>query len=230
MRFGTNYPKEDLNGDWKLVFSNNNDLPTLNTIKEIETSGLRSIDAVVPGNFELSLMQAGILPDLYFGLNILETQKYENCDIWYYRHFTSKPLEDAEPVLIFDGLDCFADIFLNGNLVGSSDNMLVEHEIPLKDILQKENEIVVHIKSAIKQAQKYPYPPQVSAYQINYEGLYVRKAPHMYGWDITPRVLSAGIWRDVRLVYYPKQKLKDVFLQTINISEDKKVSSIKVVF
>ena len=137
MRFGTNYPKEDLNGDWKLVFSNNNDLPTLNTIKEIKSSGLRSINAVVPGNFELSLMQAGILPDLYFGLNILETQKYENCDIWYYRHFTSKPLEDAEPVLIFDGLDCFADIFLNGNLVGSSDNMLVEHEIPLKDDIKE---------------------------------------------------------------------------------------------
>jgi beta-mannosidase len=228
MRYSTNYPKEDLNGDWKLIFSNNNDLPTLNTIKEIESSGLRSIDAAVPGNFELSLMQAGLLPDLYFGFNILETQKYENCDIWYYRHFTSTPLEDAEPVIIFDGLDCFADIFLNGILVGSCDNMLVEHEIPLKDILKKENEIVVHIKSAIKGAQKYPYPPLVSAYQINYEGLYVRKAPHMYGWDITPRVLSAGIWRNVSLVNYPKQKLKDVFLQTINISEDKKAARLRL--
>ena len=230
MRFGTIYPIEDLNGDWKLVFSDNIDIPVFKTIKEIESSGLRSINAVVPGNFELSLMQAGLLPDLYFGLNILETQKYENCDIWYYRHFTTNLLNDTEPVLVFDGLDCFADIFLNGNLVGSCENMLVEHEIPLKDILKKENEVVVHIKSAIKGAKKYPYPPFVSAYPINYESLYVRKAPHMYGWDITPRVLSAGIWRDVRLEYYPKQKLKDVLLQTINISADKTTARLRLSF
>ena len=230
MQFNTEYPSEDLNGAWRLVFSRKVDFPAFMTIEEIESSGLQSIIAEVPGNFELSLVDAGLLPDPYFGLNILEVQKYEDCDIWYYRRFVTKPIREMEPLLVFDGIDCFADIILNGTIVGSCENMLVEHKFPVKHVLQEENEIIIHIEPTIKQAQKYPYPPLVSAYSINYEGLYVRKAPHMFGWDITPRVLSAGIWREARLEYHPKEKLYDIYFQTLDISLDRKSATLRLSF
>ena len=31
----------------------------------------------------------------------------------------------------------------------------------------------------------------------------MRKAPHVWGWDILPRAVSAGIWRSVRLEVVP---------------------------
>jgi len=89
MNFGTSYASEDLSGDWNLVFSSEVDFPAFKTIEEIKSSGLQSIHADVPGNFELSLTKAGLLPDPYFGLNILEVQKFENCDIWYCRQFAT---------------------------------------------------------------------------------------------------------------------------------------------
>ena len=54
----------------------------------------------------------------------------------------------------------------------------------------------------------------------NYDGLYVRRAPHMYGWDIMPRMVSAGIWRPVKLRYRPKERLESVFLETVEIMPD----------
>ena len=221
---------DGLNGTWSMVFSNQLDSCTFKTIAEIKSSGLPAIPAIIPGNFEISLFEAGLLPDPYVGQNILEVQKYENYDIWYFRQFPAKSIEEMEAVLVFEGIDCFADIFLNGTLIRSCDNMLVEHKIGVDQYLLEENELIVHIKPTIQQAQRFPYPPLVSANMINYEGLYVRKAPHMFGWDITPRALSAGIWRDVRLDYVPSERLFDVYIQTLEISPDKKSATLKLSF
>ena len=71
---------DDLNGTWSMVFSNQLDSCTFKTIAEIKSSGLPAIPAIIPGNFEISLFEAGLLPDPYVGQNILEVQKYENYD------------------------------------------------------------------------------------------------------------------------------------------------------
>jgi len=221
---------EDLSGEWNLVYSNEVDFLSFKTIEQIKSSGFPTIPADVPGNFELSLYKAGLIPDPYIGLNILKVQKFENYDIWYFRQFHAKLPGDNDAVLVLDGVDCYADIFLNGTLVGTCDNMLIKHQFPIKNLLNDENEIVVHIKSTIKQAQKYSYPPFVYAKSINYESLYVRKAPHMFGWDITPRVLSAGIWRDVRVEYPAKERLREIYIQTKEISEDRQSATLRLTF
>jgi beta-mannosidase len=228
MKSDKGWLSDNLNGTWSLVFSDKLDSRTFKTIAEIKTSGLQSIPAIVPGNFEISLSKAGLLPNPYVGMNILEVQEYENYDVWYYRTFSAKPKKSQEAVLVFEGIDCFADIILNEKVIHSCSNMLVEHRISVDRFLQEENELIIHIKPTIKQAQRFNYPPLLFAKPINFEGLYVRKAPHMFGWDITPRALSAGIWRDVYLEYLPPERFIDVYIQTLDISADKKFASLRL--
>ena len=71
----------------------------------------------------------------------------------------------------------------------------------LRVVKKGKNEIAVRIRSAVNEARKYTYEPVEQALPVNHESLYVRKAAHMYGWDICPRVVSAGLWRSVDLEF-----------------------------
>lgn len=80
---------------------------------------------------ELDLMRAGALPDLYFGDQIRAAWKLEDGDWWFTREF----VVDAEArlddwVLRFEGIDTFAEVFLNDVSLGQADNMLIAHEFP----------------------------------------------------------------------------------------------------
>ena len=68
------------------------------------------IDAVIPGNVELDLMRAGILPDLYMDSNIKLTRKYEFFHWHYTIHFDMPELAAGQSAYLhFQGVDCIAD-------------------------------------------------------------------------------------------------------------------------
>ena len=47
----------------------------------------------------------------------------------------------------------------------------------------------------------YPSYPLLNTWDNNnYDGILTRKPPHAYGWDIMPRVVTSGLWKDVDLV------------------------------
>ena len=60
--------------------------------------------------------------------------------------------------------------------------------------------MLVHIYPAALEARKYPIAAFQSAQKYNYESLVIRKAAHMFGWDICPRIVTAGLWRPVSVV------------------------------
>jgi beta-mannosidase len=212
------HPTLDLNGAWSLILS---EQPiSIRSLADAEVNGLRLLPATVPGNLELDLQAAGQFDELFHGMNIAAVQKLENHSIGYGRHFHASPRPGHEAFLRFEGLDCQAEIFLNGRRVGESDNALIEHEFPIEDhLLKGENEIFIHIRPAVLEAKKYAYPPGVGANRSNYESLYLRKPPHCFGWDIMPRALSAGLWRPVSLVFRPVERIDTLFLQTLSVQE-----------
>jgi len=62
----------------------------------------------------------------------------------------------------------------------------------------------------------------------HWESLRIRKAPHMYGWDIMPRIISAGLWRDVRLEFSPYIRFSSVywFTRTVDVEHSQAVVSV----
>ena len=78
--------------NWKLAHIKHSDFLKSgchpSTIAEVENSGFEILDATVPGNFELDFIKAKKLPeDIYFGENILEVQKLESTQLWYFAEF-----------------------------------------------------------------------------------------------------------------------------------------------
>ncbi len=212
----------DLNGSWTFAISDGPLPCPVRDEEDLRRAGLDVRPATVPGCVELDLLANGLIEDPFVGMNVVGLRWLERSYVYYVRRFTAPDVGDREPVLVFEGLDCFAEIALNGVLVGTTDNMLVEHVIPVGGALipGAENTLSVAIAPAVERARSHAYPPGVRADATGYEGLYVRKAPHMYGWDITPRAVSAGIWRPVSLRLLPPTRFEWAWLETESVASD----------
>lgn len=219
MDFHRNAQAIDLNGGWSFAYDGED--RGIDSGAALAASGLAIYPCTVPGNFELDLQANGIIGDPFYGMNIAGLTKYERSHIWYLRSFEAADLPGCEAELFFEGLDCLADVYLNGALIGSCDNMLIEEVISVTGLLKGRNEMIVHIRPAVEESRKYDYPPSVVGMASNFESLYVRKAPHMYGWDIMPRAVSAGIWKPVSIRFRPEERLDRVFLETQQIAVDR---------
>ncbi len=188
------------------------------TEKEIRAGGYPILDAAVPGCMELDLMRAGLMEDLYYGDNILQAQRLENMHLWYFCRFSVEAGEE-DLFLCFEGIDTAAEIFIDGCILGKIENMLIPYEFALHETALGEHELVVHIFPAGVYARSLKIPPRCRGMRYHMESVVMRKAPYMYGWDIMPRTVSAGLWRPVKLVYKPKNRLEQVFLWTADIRE-----------
>lgn len=208
--------KINLNGAWRLYSYPNDNAPT-------DPSELHNdcIEAEVPGNVELDYQRAGLLSDLLETDHVKQAESLERSDFWYVRDFIMEELPKGNLILHFDGVDTVASYFLNGRLIGQSDNMLIPHEFCVSGLLQTgENTLSVHIKSALKFAEAFDIEPYNVAFPGCYENLHVRKSAINYGWDISPRLLSAGIWKDVWLEEQEETRFRDVYLATASVTDD----------
>ncbi|MCF8226963.1 MAG: glycoside hydrolase family 2 [Bacteroidales bacterium] len=207
-------------GEWKLFFGIQ-DASAPQTPDELKESPLRSITATVPGNVEIDLQREGIIEDPMIGDNVYDLRKYESYYWWYVREFDAPDLKTGESLeLAFDGIDCIADIWLNGRLIASVENMFVEHHYDITELLEDQNVLHVHIKSTVLEAREYFRNNFGVRYDQLGEAVSIRKAPHMFGWDIMPRLISAGIWRDVKLEIIPPTYFSSVYWVTREVYPD----------
>ncbi len=209
-----------LDGEWRLYFFPQGTLP-LALPCDVKTSGVDNVPARVPGNVELDLVRAGVLPEPFVGENIQMLRALEFNEWWYTREFEVPASWAGQRVeLVFEGLDTVATVWLNDCEVGRADNMLVAHRFDVSEAVRPgENRICVRIASALLEATAYPYEAPTLSWETREEGVYLRKAPHVWGWDIMPRAVSAGIWRSVRLETVPEHSIEQMYYWTASASE-----------
>ncbi len=193
-----------------------------------DCAGMREIPATVPGALETDLEAAGILPELFRGENILLTQDWENVHYCLSRTFAYHEQPGMTDALVFEGLDCYAEVFADGQLLGRFDNMLIPHRIPLDGLRNGTHELFVHFIPAAVAARRYDVEPYEGAQRTEFDSLHTRKAAHMYGWDIMPRAVSCGIWRHVYIERLPAAHIRDVFAYTVSASEER--ARVRIVF
>lgn len=211
--------KISLNGTWNLYYAEQKSYKADYPLKK---ENFKNTVCNVPGNVELDLSAIGVLPnDLYYADNINSVQEVESYEWWYERTF-KRPEATGRISIMFTGVDCFAEYWLNGEKIGESNNMFIEHEFDITDKLSDNNLLQIRIRSAMLEADRYDLDVYTTATWSNHpESVHVRKAPHMYGWDIMPRAVSAGLWRDVYLCIYSEYEIVELFCQTRNVQFDK---------
>jgi beta-mannosidase len=207
--------KLSLDGDWQLAHCPDGE-GSIATLDRLEW-----IPAQVPGEVHWDLLRAGKIDDPFFDLNHLKMRPLEEHEFWYRRQFHVPPEMSGERVeLVFEGLDCFATVWLNGLCVGRSANALVPRVFDVTTAVRpgEENEIVVRLASPLKAVEGKDLTGCAAAMDTK-ERLWARKSDQCYGWDIALRLVTVGIWRPVTLVAYDRAILRDFFLRTTSLAE-----------
>ncbi len=179
------------------------------------------LPAKVPGTVHHDLLRHGLIPDPFVGTNEDSVQWVEKKD-WEYRcsfALDEKRLARQGQELVFEGLDTYADIYLNDTILGSADNMFRTWRFPVKDRLRLgENSLRVVFRSPIEavdsawKALGYELPGGVRTM--------ARKAAFHYGWDWGPRLVTSGIWRSVHLESWDAARLSDWHVQFHEVGKD----------
>ncbi len=212
---------------WKFIKIPNSEMPKAlpRTVRDIEASGRKIYSAKVPGSFITDMIDADELPDLEYSKNILLAQELEDLHIIY---FTEAELAEGQ-YLHFEGIDTVADIYINGEHASSTDNMFMP--VDVKTGLQKgKNSVVVHIKPICIESRKHRLPASSIAPFYTQEGLYMRKAISSFGWDILPRLVTAGIYKPVTVREHKANSIDDAWIVTARIDSEKKTARLRVWF
>lgn len=217
-----------LNGIYDLYFYDAN-LYSVAKPDALDHKCVTKIRSVVPSNVEFALCESGFLPkDLNFGKNVFETRKFEQYDFWYATNFSINEKDLKGNIrLDFYGVDTVAEYFINGEKIGESKNMFVKHSFAVNKYLRVgKNRLHVKLASDIKYLETKEFPPYLSALPTNYESLWLRKAPHVFGWDIFPRCLSRGIWREIKLVIEPEIDIENIYLAMAEYNPEQKFVNV----
>ncbi len=183
--------------------------------------------ATVPGVVHTDLLQNKIIEDPFFRLNERGLQWIDKEDWVYETCFTlaADMMRKENMELVFEGLDTYADVYLNDECILKADNMFRRWSIPVRQYIREEDNILkVYFHSPVKidvpkwDALPYQYP--ASNDQSENGGLFnkkisifARKAGYHYGWDWGPRLVTSGIWRPVYIRAWSDLRINDVFIE-----------------
>ncbi len=177
--------------------------------------------AQVPGDVHLDLLRHQIIPDPFFRDNESKLQWIEGAD-WEYRKtlpISADLLRHNHVELVFDGLDAYCEVSLNGQPALTADNMFRIWRVDVKPFLKPgDNLLRIVFPSPIKAAEKAAAGDRWRTPIGIAEKTYVRKAAYEYGWDWGPRFVTSGIWRPARLEIWDDARIADLHLRQRDVS------------
>jgi len=190
-------------------------------------------DAKVPGHVHTDLLSHGLIVDPYINAAEAELQ-WIGLARWEYRCVfdVDATLAQCRQIeLVFEGLDCFAQVMLNGLVLLQAKNAFRRWCVPVADQLRPSgNELCVVFDSPIERilssVQAMPhqlpgnYPSPFGDEPRNaMTANFVRKPGYQYGWDWGPRLVSCGIWRPVSLRGWDLLCLEELHVQQCQVNQ-----------
>ena len=150
---------------------------------------------------------------------------------WYRKHFEVKPAKEGSITrLVFDGVDYFATVWLNGKLVGEHEGTYTPFSFDVTHLLHTSGDNVLAVRIS------HPWIPKGRALNEYLNGDFTMsniwnnvelKQPPYYidmSWDALPAQGNAayamGIWRSVRLETTLPVTIENLYVRTVRIDAD----------
>lgn len=216
-----------LNKNWRFKLDK-----TIGEVNRLPTSKItRWLPAEVPGNVHTDLLSNKIIDDPFYADNEHKVKWISECS-WIYTTTFDFPqeLENNRAIdLVFEGIDTIAETFLNGKLIGKSENMFIKYQFDVSKILvEKANELTIKLYSPVLYSQSEEKKYGKLPVALNSSRVYIRKAQYSFGWDWGPSFPTMGIWRSVYLLQNENAIIENVHFSTIQATQQN--ASIKTSF
>lgn len=175
----------------------------------------QTIPAKVPGDITIDFLNAGLIKDPYILENYKEAEWVGREDFSYVTTFdlTKEELEKPAHILVFEGIDLFADVYLNGTLLGKTKNAFIEYRFDVSSLVkEKDNVLEVKMHSTLNAADKI----NTDGYFVTFNKprIFLRKPQCHFGWDWAPKICAYGITGKVYLENVEKYRIADVFYKS----------------
>ncbi len=177
-----------------------------------------------PGDTYLGLVKAGRLPHPWRGRAETEAAWVRDREWWWRTEFAAPESGGDEAVaLVFEGLDTFAAIYLDGEEIGRSDNMFRQVELDLGARLTPggRHTLAVRFDPPALAAPQTSLPVWTSftdRVSVSRRNL-MRKAQFGWGWDWGPDLPTVGIWKPARIEVRPRARIEPLQFQTVSLRD-----------
>ncbi|RYD29212.1 MAG: glycoside hydrolase family 2 [Lysobacteraceae bacterium] len=169
--------------------------------------------ATVPGTVLTTLVDRGVYPDPYYGLNNLKIpESLARQDYWYRTSFTVPPEAAGKRLtLVFGGINYAADVWANGRKLGSTRGAFIRGQF---DLVPVAGDNVVAVRVSPPPHPGIPHEQSISAGVGENGGQLAIDGPTFVateGWDWIPgiRDRNTGLWRPVELLAHGDVRLLD---------------------
>lgn len=229
------------NGEW--IITDGWELGTSTQVIESEKS-IFNLDfdthkwynATVPGTVLTTLVDQGVYPDPYFGLNNMSIPDTLAHIKWWYRTTFDSPADitGKRIRLLFNGINYRAEIFLNGKKLGNMTGAFIRGEFDVTSLLKSNEKNVLALlvsppdNPGISHEQSMLAGQGLNGGQLSLDGPTFISS---IGWDWVPgiRDRNTGIWQDVRLKIGGNIKIGDPQIITNVLLPDTTKATVKII-
>ncbi|WP_239451836.1 hypothetical protein [Frondihabitans sp. PAMC 28766] len=180
----------------------------------------RTVPATVPGTVHTDLLAAGLIADPYIDLNEQGVQWIGRTDVRYDLDLEIDRAGHERVDLVAEGLDTIATLTLDGTEIGRTRNQHRSYRFDLRSVLDandrdsrqsKSSHLSIDFASALTYAEQAQdrlgaRPFVGNAYPYNA----IRKMACNFGWDWGPVLITAGIWKPIRIEAWSTARLASV--------------------
>jgi len=194
--------QSQLTGGWEMIDGyNTSKLGNLIAQPSFDTRSW--YNATVPGTVLATLVDQGIYPDPYFGLNNLAIPDSLSRKDWWYR--TLVPITKTETDrlhVLLNGINYKAEVWFNGELLGRIEGAFTRGWFDITGKTKEQNVLAIHILPT--EHPGFPHEASNKAGAGPNGGTLCYDGPTFIsseGWDWIPgiRGRNIGIWQDVRI-------------------------------
>lgn len=150
-------------------------------------------DTTFPTNIHLDLLRAGAIADPHLGFGE-RTVQWVHSAAWRYSAVLSvrppPPPAHSRVCLVFEGLDTFATVRLDGVVVLESDNMFVSRRVDVTHLVSGRRPVALEIdfESALERGDEIMARSggERAAWNGHLSRVFVRKAQYHYVFSLSP--------------------------------------------
>lgn len=216
-----------LNGNYKLQYVDHNSPIGHILKKDFVADGW--LDTEVPEDVRTVLRRYGYISGHYYGKDVDAERWIDQKDWIYHKNiYVDEKLRGAENILVFNGIDTLAEIFVNGIRIGKCENMHMTYSFDVSPYLEYGtlNSLVIRVLSPLKSIENVD---RSGLYPTNDTSrLLVRKSQMNYGWDFCGYCLTTGIWKDVYLLSRTHESIEDIHVYTESINDKEAMLSMQM--